>query len=64
MLRQWLSENISPMNTLAASEGLHVRSNTSWWKLPFSIDTPLKLEPPVEKALELLARTAKALPGL
>eukprot|EP00955_Chlamydomonas_euryale_P088357 364370-Chlamydomonas_euryale.AAC.6 len=63
LLRQWLSDNMSPINSLPAADGLYEHSHHSWWALRFSLDTPLRLSPDVQSALALLVRVAASARG-
>lgn len=45
------------------ADGMYLRSNTAWWALRFSIDTPLPLTPAADEALALTADVLAALPG-
>ena len=66
LLRQWLLENMSPINVVhsqAAHEALYVRSETSWWAVNFDLKTPLtglETDALAGKALALLLGIAKS----
>ncbi|KAJ9508469.1 hypothetical protein QJQ45_011999 [Haematococcus lacustris] len=64
LLRQWLVENMSRMNTLANADGLFAVSEASWWTVRFSVDTPLLLTDGPQAGIAMLVDMCCMLPGL
>jgi hypothetical protein len=66
MLRQWLLDNMSPINVVhsqAARDSLYINSETSWWALRFDLNTPLvglEADAVEGKALALLLGIARS----
>ncbi|GFH23523.1 uncharacterized protein HaLaN_21146, partial [Haematococcus lacustris] len=63
LLRQWLVENMSRMNTLANADGLFAVSEASWWTVRFSVDTPLLLTDGPQEGIAMLVDMCCMLPG-
>ncbi|KAL6752792.1 hypothetical protein V8C86DRAFT_562943 [Haematococcus lacustris] len=63
LLRQWLVENMSRMNTLANADGLFAASEASWWTVRFSVDTPLLVTDGPQAGIAMLVDMCCMLPG-